>query len=153
MTPNDLYKMESQSVDIGIGLLFGHYFNHIVELDDQLGSDYSYKYNTDHSIFTQIEVRVIKNFNFDGRRFWRLATVWFEGSPVMVIQNAGREGDDHRARFITDPEAYKRMLSYIKSLVPCEVPKIESVGADEEINSLVSFYDHSLGGHFEPYRY
>ena len=152
MTPNDLYKMESQSVDIGIGMLFGFYFNHIEEMDNLIGDDYSYKHNIDHSIFTKIEVRVIKHFNFDGRRFWRLATVWFEGLPIMVIQNAGREGDDHRERFITDPEAFKRMLSYIKSLVPCELPKIPSFAADAEIKGLIDFYGQSLDGIFERHR-
>lgn len=148
-----MYKMESQSVDIGIGMLFGFYFNHIEEMDN-LVSDYdSYKHNVDHSIFTKIEVRIIKHFNFDYRRFWRLATVWFEGSPVMVIQNAGREGDDHRERFITDPEAFKRMLSYISSLVPRKEPKIPSVAADAEIKELADFYSHHLDGIFERHRH
>jgi hypothetical protein len=149
MTPNDLYSRMPVSVDVGIGNLFGCYFNHIAEIDSMVAGDYDYKYGVDHSMFTLVEVRDVFYYNFDGRRFWRLATVWFKNEPVMVIQNAGREGDDHHERFITNADAYKAMLSYIVSLLPVSETTVTAVDPSQDIPNLDSFYDHTLGGYFE----
>ncbi len=65
---------------------------------------------------TRVEVRFHGDHDFDGRRIWQLASCWFDGVPVMIIQNGGREGRDHQARFITDAPAYVDMLAYIVSL-------------------------------------
>ena len=35
----------------------------------------------------------------------------------MIIQNAGREGDDYCKRFITDFELYEKMIKYIETLL------------------------------------
>lgn len=148
MKPSELYEMQPQEIDVGVSYLFGCYFNHIEEIGDCISE---LQYGTDHSIFDDIEVKIIKKFNFDGRRYWMLAAVWFDGNPIMVIQNAGREGDDHHARFITDPENYKKMLSYIKSMIPWKDVEIPHCDPDQDIVGLDSFYGNSLNGYFERY--
>lgn len=57
----------------------------------------------------------------DHRRFWALRSVWFDGKPIMLLQNAGREGDDHRKRYITDLAAYLEMVNHIHSLVEVQL--------------------------------
>ena len=69
----------------------------------------------------------------------------------MIIQNAGREGDDHAKRFITDFEKYSEMVTYIKTIMP--IDEIESsgdaVGIDDDIKGLTDFYSNRLDGVFE----
>lgn len=144
-TCKDLYDI----VDYEIGsphVLKGCYYNHIPEANLEWDMPYE-------EVFPDIQVRVIKDFDFDGRRFWRLATVWFENKPVMVIQNAGREGDDHEARFITDSETFSRMCRYIERLSNKEqVVERDVYKEDQEIGAkLTTFYGNTLNGHFERY--
>lgn len=65
---------------------------------------------------TRVQIRALEYHEFDYRRYWELATVWFDGKPVMITQNAGREGDDHSKSFITDAVVYGEMLGYLISL-------------------------------------
>lgn len=53
--------------------LIGCYYNHIPEIETGtvLGEEV-----TKHNIM--VVIKVIKHFNFDYRRYWRLATVWFD---------------------------------------------------------------------------
>lgn len=127
--------------------LKGCYYNHIPEAK----LDWDVPYDKE---FPSIEIRVVKEFDFDGRRFWRLATVWFEGLPVMVIQNAGREGDDHEARFITNTELFNKMCRYIESIanVSDDAVCLDVYNEDQEIGAkLTTFYGNTLNGHFERY--
>jgi hypothetical protein len=65
---------------------------------------------------TKIETRIVRRINFDHRRYWQLASVWFEGKPFGVIQNAGREGRDHVKAFWTDADVYGRAIQYLRDL-------------------------------------
>ncbi len=145
MTPNDIYAMPHEKSAQDPWGLYGCYFNHMDgEVEEHDMSQLPHE-------LPRVEVREIKYFDFDGRRFWRLATVWFDGSPVMITQNAGREGDDWRKRFITDPEAFSAMGAYLRSLVKKQPPK-DVVSPDQELgNALTEFYGNSLGGYFERY--
>lgn len=95
----------------------------------------------------RVEVRVVEYEHIDCRRYWQLATVWFDGKPVMVVQHAGREGDDHAERFVTDLDGYKALVLHVKNLVAsreledfeCTVFPVEY---DDE--SLTNFYGHRL---------
>ena len=71
----------------------------------------------------------------------------------MIVQNAGREGDDHAKRFITNKDVFTSMLSYIHTLI---VPRFEIddedvITLDEERKDLHDFYSNSLDGYFERY--
>ena len=70
---------------------------------------------------TRIETKYYVDYCFDGRRTWTLASIWFDSTPIMIIQRAGREGDDHYNRFITNVEGFHKMVKYIRSLIVDEL--------------------------------
>lgn len=98
----------------------------------------------------RITISVYKNHNFDGRRIWRLCVFRFDGAPFMVTQNAGREGDDHKVRFIFNEDVYQEAVKYIHSLLPepicTTIPDVVDVELD--IPTLTAFYDNRLDGYF-----
>lgn len=141
MKPYDLYyNTKEEYITKDLEVLIGCYYNHIPEVTvyDRLPLD---KENT------KIEIKMIKDHCFDSRRIWRLATVWYDNKPVMITQNAGREGDDHRARFITNKELYIKMCQYIQSLLAIDKDDstIDKDLIDEQDDYLLnSFYGSDL---------
>lgn len=147
MTPAELYKRKPESTTRDLGLLIGCYYSFIPEIDEG-----DFQWHGDLKENTRIEVVVYKDFDFDGRRFWRLAAVKFDNDFVMIIQNAGREGDDHTARFITNGDAYRNMVAYIHTLLPIFTEDLNDVvPVDDNINGLTNFYGNDLDGFFERY--
>lgn len=143
VTANEVYAMDHESKTNELGDLKGFYYDHLPEIEESL---WGVKDNC------KVEIKTIKDFDFDGRRCWTLRTIWFESSPVMIIQNAGREGDDHRERFITNHELYKNMIKYIKSLINQEDFSSDCVINDsEDRDDLISFYGKNLNDQFERY--
>lgn len=158
ISPNELYAREPKEVlgakfDNYDYIWWGSYFNHVPEIDQ-----YAEYESTD-----RIQVKIYQDFDFDGRRFWRLASIWyemqtdaftFEHLPVMIIRNAGREGDDFSDRFITNPEAYKQMVAHINTLKKFDKAELDDcVDPAEPVDSLLEFYGNSLDGHFERYNF
>lgn len=141
---NDLYKMNPESVEKCLGCLKGFYYDHLPEIEGDLWGL--------EQLNEKVEIKVLKDFDFDGRRIWRLATIWFDGNPIMITQNAGREGDDHRERFITDSAQFKNMVKYIESLVYGEnSDEVCLTDPDKKIECLTKFYGNELFGVFEKY--
>jgi len=138
-SPNDLYKIEPERTEQGATHLKGCYYNHIPELDDV------YLYDADLS---RIEVRFIKDWCYDGRRVWQLASVWFDGSPCMVVQNAGREGDDFSNRFITNRGVFSAMIEYIRKQTEQD-DEVNETDSDRPEPLLTEFYSQSLNGVFK----
>jgi len=147
MKPKELYARAPESCSHELGILHGFYYNHIPELEhDVLPAE---------DPNGRVLLRWYKNFNFDGRRFWALAAVCFDGLPFMIIQNAGREGDDWARRFITDEGTYWAAMRYLKTiaLIP-EASRVDDVvDPDVDIKGLTDFYGNSLDDHFEMHRY
>lgn len=140
----DLYNMTPESETNELGYLKGFYYDHIPEIQESL-----WGYETTNE---KIVIKTIKDFDFDGRRCWTLRTVWFEGNPVMILQNAGREGDDHRERYITNITLYEQMLSYMKSLIGTESLSDDCcIDEYKDYDFLDTFYGNSLNGKFERY--
>jgi hypothetical protein len=163
VTPEELYKISLNSdiepiYDLSYLAPEGSYFNHIRELDPELirstGDELTHTTRNHY-----VKIYLLKNFNFDGRRFWRLGTVFFMDNPVMIIQNAGREGDDHRQVYITNFGTYRDMVEYIYRISRPKRPEFYEqndeyrsiVKSDENIADLIEFYGNKLGGYFEPY--
>ena len=144
MKASEAYLLEPESTSECLGVLKGFYYDHLPEVEDSLW-DLQDKN-------TKAEIKTLKDFDFDGRRCWSLRTVWFEGKPFMITQNAGREGDDHRQRFITDVEVYKKFVDYVKSLTNTQEYYLEDViEVDEDYPNLINFYGNDLFGNFERY--
>jgi len=144
MTPNQLYQRAPVKTDHYIKQLKGTYYDHIPEINGDLPFI---------DMARKIEVRYYKDFTFDVRRYWLLASIWFEGKPVMIIQNAGREGDDHAASFITDMEQYQAMIGHLATLQKHDDIKDRTTDPDTDVPNLTSFYDNELEGYFSPYGY
>lgn len=121
------------------------FFPEVINEDNQYGPPL--KQNT------RITISVYKDHNFDGRRIWRLCVLRFDGAPFMVTQNAGREGDDHKVRFIFNEDVYQEAVKYIHSLLPepicTQIPDVVDVELD--IPTLTAFYDNRLDGYFDRY--
>lgn len=130
LTPKDLYEMKSTATLDALALR-GCYYNHVPEAGD-------FARLADRP---RVQVRVVGYVNIDGRRYWRLATVWFDAKPVMVVQNGGREGDDHSRRFVTDVTLFLEMVEYLKDEANND---IEAVPLSYDGADLVSFYGRSL---------
>lgn len=140
MKPSDLYQRQPEKVNNDLSVLFGCYYNHMPEA----GENY-WQIRSPAVESKRLEIRYYKDHSYDGRRIWRLASVWFDGNPFMIIQNAGREGDDHSARFITDAGRYEEAVVYVKSLLPPDFGTIpDVVEAEVDIPSLTSFYSSDL---------
>lgn len=139
MKPSELYGREVKKTWKDLWVLKGFYYSHVPELDD-IWSMLDFKKNE------KAEIRAFGYADYDGRRFWLLAGVYFDGHPVMIIRNAGREGDDHHSRFITDPARYWELLKYLATLAnpPIEETKICVVDPEKDIPDLDNFYGDDL---------
>ena len=92
MKPSELYKMKPEEITKNIDCLWGCYYSHIPEIEHLY---------IDAEKNERVKIHTYKYFCFDGRRIWHLAAVKFDDKFVMIIQNAGREGDDHAAPIVT----------------------------------------------------
>jgi len=140
MKPSELYAITPESETNDISLIKGSWTDHLPELNyvDYFDDSVIEKNN-------KIKIKILKDLNIDGRRGWRLLTVWFEGKPVMITQNAGRELTDHHQRFVTDENLYKQMISYLREITPFEDEDISDVhDLNENIDNLDTFYGISL---------
>lgn len=146
MKPRELYKRKPERIDKDINCLYGCYYNHVPEIED-----FSHGVYIEDGLNKRIEIHYYKDFCFDGRRTWVLAAVKFDDKFVMIIQNAGREGDDHTARFITNKNRYIKMVKYIKSIIPVEPDDDirDMFNLDDDITILTSFYGNDLDGEFK----
>jgi hypothetical protein len=151
VTPAALYERIPERIDTAVEILKGCYYNHVPELEFDI---------LPHEVAnSRVQIRYYKEFDFDGRRYWRLASVWYETNdchwkPFMIIQNAGREGDDHHKRFVTDVGLYAEAVRFLKSI--CLTPDKgdpEVVSPFDDIEGLTEFYGNRLDGHFERHRY
>lgn len=150
LTPNDIYALPAQEIERNPSILLGCYYDHLRGLGiDQYACEWS------QCESERMEIRIIKFFDFDGRRFWRLATVWLDNKPIMVIQNAGREGDDHEERFITDPDGFRELGQHLRTILKMREEPLEDVVKPDEVlgRKLIDFYGNSLDSYFERYRY
>lgn len=143
MTPAELYAREPESTSSELSFIRGYVFDHVPEIEGMLRHDDPNQ---------RVIIRCYKEFWFDTRRFWRICSVWFDSTPIMIVRNAGREGDDHRSRFVTDAPGYVRMVAYLQTLT---MPRCDqdSTIKDEvdpalDIPDLTKFYGDSLDGNF-----
>lgn len=165
MTPAELYQRPPQYISYNPQELIGFYYNHVPEISDSFAGVpwINHRLPGDAApegltpMRARFEYRIIKHFDFDYRRFWRLGTVWFDNQPVMITRNAGREGDDHRTRFVTCSTAlYFDLILYLNNLTTLSQYNSalkDFVEPDKEVPSLTEFYGNSLDGYFEKARY
>jgi hypothetical protein len=132
MTPRELLAMIPQSVSHDVYRVL----RELPEVDTDVLVD------TDESL----EWREYAYHNFDGRRIWLLASIHFRGRAALIVQRAGREGDDHHERIVVDVQAYADLVRYAWSL-PKKWPDMISYRCaelDTDDEELTQFYGHSL---------
>lgn len=147
MKPSELYQRTPESIDYDLGLLKGFSYNHLPEIT----FDFPWIDGQRADPGKRVRIHYYKNHCFDGRRVWILAGVFFDNKPVMITRNAGREGDDHSSRFVTDPVLYQEMLLYLNTLNPVKSEAGDICNAEDDIPELDSFYGHKLGDYFDRY--
>lgn len=146
MKPAELYARKPSHITHDLDALFCG--NLLPELDQEV----RWYLDGVNDANKRVAIHVYKEHWFDHRRFWRLAAVYFDDRPVMIIRNAGREGDDHVSRFVTDVEAYRDLVPYVNSLLPIQATQVENVvDPESDIPGLTSFYDYDLNDRFERY--
>lgn len=137
VTPAQLYAIEQYEEDFEIGSLWGRYYNHVPEIEDY----YAHRINFE-SIKNEKRIvrRILKHVNYDARRYWEIATVWFDGNPVMVTKNASREGDDNYGRYVTDLNVYGDMVRYLFGKMMVEDGLTKVVGLNDPQSDILHFY-------------
>lgn len=135
-TARELYQAQHTETSNVINRLWGCYYNHVPEAIPEGGG-----YDDIES--TRIEIRYLANQQIDERRCWQIATVWFDDYPVMIIQNAGREGDDFSRRLVTNAPAFMAMCQHLRALTTISTEP-EEYPLDEQNLDLTHFYNGSL---------
>ena len=151
-TFNDLLALPIESTHNDITWLadsyYIHYhilpFKHCYEIETY--EFYTSKFIDEEFVSKQnrIKIKVLKDFNFDGRRIWRLFYVEFDNVPVMFCRNAGREGDDSFDNVIINTKIYKQMHNYIFGNMKIHFRKDKIVESNSNANSFIDFYGHNL---------
>ena len=95
----------------------------------------------------RFETREIGYHQADYRRFAFLGTLWFDGHPVAIVQNGGREGDDHKARWITDRERFFALCAYLQSKLAPDVAEQDIHDPESVVyeDDLLCFYGQDFG--------
>src|SRR5271156_3201818 len=109
-TPTELYALKAARVDSADW--------HTINV--HLSGEVSY-FDMDHDAAVaanRMETRTLVDHDYDGRRGWTLQTVWFDKQPVMVVNSAGRDGDEYHERWITDMAAFGKMIAWLRTFTP-----------------------------------
>lgn len=94
-----------------------------------------------------VQINTYAEYIQDHRRYWRTCGVLFDKNPMMILVNAGREGDDYYERYILDAVLYKQMIIYVKSLMlPPEhaYKPIDVIDPKTDIPELTDYYNKSF---------
>ncbi len=71
----------------------------------------------------------------------KISSLWFDGHPVMVLREAGEDGDGYRDIFVTDAARFGEARAYMLSLDTDNAPVFN---AEEDIPKLDKLYGRSL---------
>lgn len=136
MTIKELYAQEPERWIEDVS--YSRFFEEAIQ-EDLHGIDYCADLQDPES---RIKLAIHKDHDFDGRRCWSLWVCHYQDEPILIIQRAGREGDDHVDRFITNERRYKEMIQYIMfHVAKKQIDDVFSVDDDVVIDN---FYGYSL---------
>lgn len=98
----------------------------------------------------RLQVRELVNPYIDGYRIAQMHTLWLDGHPVLIVQDAGRGGDDHHKRWVTDGPRYFEMLAYLLSKLAVENEAHDITDPEAEVyeETVFSFYGKDFGEQF-----
>lgn len=98
----------------------------------------------------RLQVRELVNVYGDGYRVTEMHTLWFDGEPVFIVQNAGRGGSDHRKRWVTDSARYWALLAYLFSKCCTSDEAFDSVDPSTQVyeEEVFCFYGQDFSAQF-----
>lgn len=99
----------------------------------------------------RLQVRELINDNIgDGYRMAQMSTVWFDGEPVFIVQNAGRSGRDHFKRWVTNSEKYVALVAYLLSKAMAQQVSSDLVSPEEWVyeEEVFQFYGRDFAQDF-----
>jgi hypothetical protein len=132
-TPRELYDLKPADVSYYLDYLLNP---HLPEVYDAM--DFNYK---EAEQMQRIEIRVLADQIVSGDRVWTLATIWFDGDPVMVV-NSGEDRHDHR-RWITNKFLFEEMVKWLRSFLPTVIEE-DFVDEDTIIPAMTEFNNSTL---------
>jgi hypothetical protein len=143
VTPNELYARTPVAVVAdNLDALKGCYYDHLPEIDVLA---FELAPIIEGPMKGRFELRYYRRFCSDGRRIWHLYSLWFDGRPVMILQNAGREGDDHHRRIVTDVPRLASAISSIRTFLGADKVLPEEIAdPSHSVLGLDTFYGGSL---------
>lgn len=138
MKPRDLYALPSI-----------HVSNDFYPLEQHLPSVDFYRFKKSIDSSQRLRLCYYADHCYDGERNYTMFSVFFDGKPCMVCQNAGRGGRDHSEEFITDKEVYLSLVSFLVSLYEKD-DEMCVFNPDEDIENLTYFYSRDLSEYYDP---
>lgn len=142
----DMYGLDSTVVPLSQGVLNYHWFPEVQELEWKLNCEVEALLEKDG----RIEVRQLVHVQVDGSRYLCMQTVWFDGKPVMITQDAGRSGDDHHRRWITDRNTFMSMCQHLRSFLATDEEQADVFDPEALVyeEAMFCFYSHDFSKQF-----
>lgn len=97
----------------------------------------------------RLEVLQLIYESADGYRYAAMYTVWLDKSPVFIVQQAGRGGQDYFNRWVTDEKGYLELLAYLQEFSAS--PRVEDVASPDKPlyeEAVFHFYGSYFGDKF-----
>ncbi len=98
----------------------------------------------------RLQLKCLVDDYIDGHRVVQMHTLWFDGHPLCIVQNAGRSGRDHSRRWVTDPRQYLQMLAYLVSKIKVEANDNDLADPEEVVyeEEVFCFYGSDFASRF-----
>ena len=93
----------------------------------------------------RITVDIVADYVCEYHRSWTLSCVRLDGEPVMILQAAGRGGDDYREEYVVDGAKHKELEDLLRESVDKPGPHV--VGMNEDYSYFTSFYGENMEAH------
>jgi hypothetical protein len=78
---------------------------------------------------------------------WQIGTVWFDESPVMVVNTSG-DDSENRERWITDGAAFLEMVTFLRTFVS-QHEVTGYVKADTVIPAMTEFFGATIHDYYD----
>ena len=79
------------------------------------------------------------------RTYAAVDVVSFEGKPIGLVRHAGKDGDDHRDRFVTDEDGYNRAYRHVMRWFREPFYAENRTFPDADVEDLERFYGRLIG--------
>lgn len=106
-----VYTFPAQPIKLADWLLRADWFPEVEALEWSLSTEILETLDAEGRLSIR---RVFHHDCGDSYRYAEMHAVWFDDKPVMLVQNAGRSGDDVKRRWITDRNGFEAICHYLR---------------------------------------